>query len=127
MVLPFFFIILDRTDPHGTHRMCYYSIRDALKKCELRPDLWLYRGAWQEWDACDVDAFVPLSRRNLKMKIDAIFRHESQKDRAMYPGVDIREFWMRARDRNSQTADLLWKMGFPKYYAVEAFRIVKSI
>eukprot|EP01028_Stygiella_incarcerata_P007231 TRINITY_DN2985_c0_g1_i1.p1 TRINITY_DN2985_c0_g1~~TRINITY_DN2985_c0_g1_i1.p1 ORF type:complete len:619 (-),score=172.73 TRINITY_DN2985_c0_g1_i1:259-2115(-) len=121
------YIAGDLTDPHGTHRMCYYAIRDALGQIESHPTLWLYRGAWQEWDVCDVDAFVPLSRRNMKMKIDAIFRHESQKDRAMFPGVDMREFWMRARDRNSQTADILWKMGFPKYFAVEAFRIVKSM
>ncbi|NNF03028.1 MAG: glucosamine-6-phosphate deaminase, partial [Rhodothermales bacterium] len=82
----------------------------------------LYRGAWQEWEIHRADVFIPMSKSDLDRKIEAIFKHESQKDRAMYPGAyDSREFWERARDRNRETATRLNALGLPEFYAAEAF------
>ena len=67
-----------------------------FKECQV----WLYRGAWQEFEPHEIEMAVPLSPADLRHKVDAIFRHQSQKDRAMFPGADPREFWQRARDRN---------------------------
>jgi glucosamine-6-phosphate deaminase len=87
-----------------------------------RPLVWLYRGAWQEWEADRADIFLPLSRADLDRKIAAIHKHESQKDRAMFPGAyDEREFWQRARDRNTGTADALNRLGLPEFYAAESY------
>lgn len=86
------------------------------------PLVWLYRGAWQEWETDRADVFIPLSQNDLRRKIEAIFRHESQKDRALFPGAyDDREFWQRARDRNRRTAQTLDALGLPEFYAAEAF------
>ena len=134
------FVAGDLSDPHGTHRMCYVAIRDALARYneELsggavsagdgsaseveRPLVWLYRGAWQEWEIHDADVLVPLSKQDMDRKIEAIFKHESQKDRAMFPGAyDEREFWQRARDRNRATAAQMNRLGLPEFYAAEAF------
>ncbi len=129
------FVAGDLSDPHGTHRMCYVAIREALKRYNStrqaggdgaqppeRPLVWLYRGAWQEWEIHRADVFIPLSKADLDRKIEAIFKHESQKDRAMFPGAyDEREFWERARDRNAATAAKLNKLGLPEFYAAEAF------
>lgn len=88
----------------------------------VRPLIWLYRGAWQEWENHRADMFVPMSRADLDRKIEAIHKHESQKDRAMFPGAyDEREFWQRARDRNTGTADALNRLGLPEFYAAEAY------
>jgi glucosamine-6-phosphate deaminase len=123
----------DLSDPHGTHRMCYAAVRAALDRYTAtggggdeadrpRPTVWLYRGAWQEWEVHRADVFVPLSKTNLARKIEAIFKHESQKDRAMFPGAyDEREFWERARDRSRGTAEALARLGLPTFYAAEAF------
>lgn len=87
-----------------------------------RPLVWLYRGAWQEWEIYRADVFMPMSKRDLDRKVEAIYKHESQKDRAMFPGAyDDREFWQRARDRNRGTAAALNKLGLPEFYAAEAF------
>ncbi|QXD16317.1 glucosamine-6-phosphate deaminase [Rhodocaloribacter litoris] len=87
-----------------------------------RPLVWLYRGAWQEWEIDKTDIFIPLSKADLDRKIEAIFKHESQKDRAMFPGAyDEREFWERAKDRNRETAAALNRLGLPEFYAAEAF------
>lgn len=87
-----------------------------------RPLIWLYRGAWQEWEIDRADIFLPMSRADLDRKINAIHKHESQKDRAMFPGAyDEREFWQRARDRNTGTADALNRLGLPEFYAAEAY------
>ncbi|HYE57337.1 MAG TPA: glucosamine-6-phosphate deaminase [Rhodothermales bacterium] len=87
-----------------------------------RPLVWLYRGAWQEWEIDRADVLLPLSRADLDRKIQAIYKHESQKDRAMFPGAyDDREFWQRARDRNTGTADALNRLGLPEFYAAEAY------
>jgi glucosamine-6-phosphate deaminase len=84
--------------------------------------VWLYRGAWQEWEVDRADVFVPMSKADLDRKVEAIFKHESQKDRAMFPGAyDEREFWQRARDRNRGTAETLNSLGLPEFYAAEAF------
>ena len=121
------FVAGDLSDPHGTHRMCYSAIAWALDRYnatnpEKRPRVWLYRGAWQEWDIHQADVFTPISKAEMGRKIEAIFKHESQKDRAMFPGAyDDREFWQRARDRNTGTAEALNKLGLPEFYAAEAF------
>jgi len=129
------FVAGDLSDPHGTHRMCYQAIYDALgayrqgrtesdgePAADAAPLVWLYRGAWQEWEIDRADIFVPLSKADLGRKVEAIFKHESQKDRAMFPGAyDEREFWQRARDRNCDTADILNRLGLPEFYAAEAF------
>jgi glucosamine-6-phosphate deaminase len=127
------FVAGDLSDPHGTHRMCLDAVRAALHRYEpaasegdgeaaRRPLVWLYRGAWQEWEIHRADVFVPLSKANLDRKIEAIFKHESQKDRAMFPGAyDAREFWERARDRNQDTARALNRLGLPEFYAAEAY------
>lgn len=132
------FVAGDLSDPHGTHRMCYQAIREALERyrqptaegdgdasgqgTRSGPLVWLYRGAWQEWEIHRADIFIPLSKADLDRKVEAIFKHESQKDRAMFPGAyDEREFWQRARDRNRRTADTLNQLGLPEFYATEAF------
>lgn len=89
---------------------------------QAAPKVWLYRGAWQEWEIHRADVFLPLSKGDMDRKIEAIFKHESQKDRAMFPGAyDTREFWERARDRNRDTAVQLNHLGLPEFYAAEAY------
>ena len=116
----------DLSDPHGTHRMCLQAIMKALEKYEAQaghlPTVWLYRGAWQEWAPHEIDMAVPISPGELYDKRHAIFRHESQKDRAMFPGpYDSREFWQRAEERNRLTASVYDKLGLPEYHGIEAF------
>ena len=84
--------------------------------------VWLYRGAWQEWEPDVIDMAVPFSRTELLHKIFGIFKHQSQKDKALFPGpYDDREFWQRAEARNTETAAIFNKLGLPEYYAMEAF------
>jgi glucosamine-6-phosphate deaminase len=91
----------DLSDPHGTHRMCYEAVVRALERYDGKPpEVWLYRGAWQEWPITEADLLVPMSEEELRLKVSAIFKHQSQKDRAPYPGVDEREFWQRVEERN---------------------------
>lgn len=97
------------------------ALEQYIKAGNPRPDLWLYRGAWQEWPPEQINMAVPLSPDETYRKRLAIFRHESQKDRAMFPGPDKREFWQRAEDRNAATAKLYDKLGLPEYQAIEAF------
>jgi glucosamine-6-phosphate deaminase len=116
----------DLSDPHGTHRVCAEAIFRALADIEResgrRPEVLLYRGAWQEWAAHEIDIAVPLSPRDLELKRAAIFRHESQKDSALFPGPDDpREFWQRAEDRNRHTAAVYNQIGLPEYFALEGF------
>ncbi len=116
----------DMSDPHGTHRLCLQAAIRALElfKAETSedPEVWLYRGAWQEWPPERVDMTVPLSPNELKDKRYAIFRHQSQKDRAMFPGpYDSREFWQRSEERNMSTAATYDDLGLPEYHAMEAF------
>lgn len=116
----------DLSDPHGTHRVCAEAIFRALGEIEAargaRPDVLLYRGAWQEWAPHEIEIAVPLSPSDLDKKKAAIFRHESQKDSALFPGPDdAREFWQRAEDRNRHTSDVYNQLGLPEYYAMEGF------
>ena len=146
------FVAGDLSDPHGTHRMCYVAIKQALERYNAQagkpageeteekeskparkgqkpngrpaegPKVWLYRGAWQEWEVYKTDVFVPLSKADLDRKIEAIFKHESQKDRAMFPGAyDEREFWQRASDRNRNTAIAMNNLGLPEFFAAESY------
>lgn len=119
------FVAGELSDPHGTHRLCAEAILAAVKLLspEERPvQVWLYRGAWQEWEPDVVDMAVPLSRTELLHKIFGIFKHQSQKDKALFPGpYDDREFWQRAEARNTETAATFNKLGLPEYYAMEAF------
>lgn len=116
----------DLSDPHGTHRVCLTAIFQALDKLKNEPWMkdcyvWLYRGAWQEWDIDEIEMAVPLSPDELMRKRKAIFKHQSQKDSALFPGNDKREFWMRAEDRNHATAQLYNQLGLAEYEAIEAF------
>ena len=89
-----------------------------MKNCYV----WLYRGAWNEWKVYDIDMAVPLSPDQVLRKRRAIFKHQSQKDGAVFPGDDIREFWQRAEERNKATADLYSNLGLAKYAAIEGFK-----
>ena len=116
----------DLSDPHGTHRKCLKAIYAALEECkddEWIDDcyVWLYRGAWQEWDINEIEMAVPLSPQELAKKRRAIFKHQSQKDRPLFPGADPREFWQRSESRNRGTAQLYDELGFAEYEAIEAF------
>jgi glucosamine-6-phosphate deaminase len=112
----------DLSDPHGTHRMCLEAIRRALERyAGPAPEVWFYRGAWEEWPVWQASVLVPLSEEELRYKILAIFKHESQKDKAPFPGPDEREFWQRVEERNRGTATVLERLGLPAYYAIEAY------
>ena len=116
----------DLSDPHGTHRTCLSAVLQACDRVKAEPwydscQVWLYRGAWQEWGPHQVEMSVPLSPQELLRKRTAIFKHESQKDRALFPGPDPREFWQRAEDRNRATAQLFDALGLAEYEAVEGF------
>jgi glucosamine-6-phosphate deaminase len=119
------FVAGDLSDPHGTHRMCKEAIDAALAEItaagQRRPEVWLYRGAWQEWPVTEATWLVPMSQEELKRKIQAIFKHQSQKDSALFPGQDDREFWQRVQDRNTGTAEMLDRLGLAEYYAMEAY------
>jgi glucosamine-6-phosphate deaminase len=119
----------DLSDPHGTHRVCLKAVYEAIEQCKKDGDqwlsdcyVWLYRGAWQEWGIEDIDMAVPLSPGELLKKRRAIFKHQSQKDQAMFPGDDVREFWQRAESRNRSTAQLYDLLGLAEYEAIEAFK-----
>jgi glucosamine-6-phosphate deaminase len=119
------FVAGDLSDPHGTHRMCKEAIDRALVEHAAaggrRPEVWLYRGAWQEWPVTDATWLVPLSQEELRLKIQAIFKHQSQKDSAPFPGPDEREFWQRVEARNTGTAAELDRLGLAEYFAMEAY------
>jgi len=122
------FVAGDLSDPHGTHRMCKQAIDSALSALSAagggpRPQVWLYRGAWQEWSITEADVLVPLSQDELRAKILAIFKHQSQKDTAQFPGGhDDREFWQRVEARNLETAAHADRLGLSEYQAMEAYR-----
>ena len=117
----------DLSDPHGTHRVCLDAILSSLenlKKEKWIKDcwVWLYRGAWQEWPIEEIDMAVPLSPEELIRKRKAIFKHQSQKDSALFPGNDSREFWQRAEDRNRAMAGDYDGLGLAEYEAMEGFK-----
>jgi glucosamine-6-phosphate deaminase len=116
----------DLSDPHGTHRVCLGAVFAAFERLADEPwarecEVWLYRGAWQEWEPEKIEMAVPLSPQELMRKRIAVFKHQSQKDRAMFPGADEREFWQRAEERNRQTARIYDKLGLAEYEAIEGF------
>jgi glucosamine-6-phosphate deaminase len=116
----------DLSDPHGTHRVCLAAVMRAAERVREHDwfrtcEVWLYRGAWQEWEPDRIEMAVPLSPSELMRKRSAIFKHQSQKDRAMFPGHDEREFWQRAEARNRQTAKLYDQLGLAEYEAIEGF------
>ncbi|MEW5918350.1 MAG: PIG-L family deacetylase, partial [Gemmatimonadota bacterium] len=143
------FVAGDLSDPHGTHRMCKEAIDEALaglraagwhdappphvvpgtaesmpnEHAPRLPQVWLYRGAWQEWPVTEATWLVPLSQEELRLKIQAIFKHQSQKDSAPFPGQDDREFWQRVESRNRETAALLDRLGLAEYFAMEAYTV----
>lgn len=121
------FVAGDLSDPHGTHRMCKEAIDKAIEelwpagKTAGKPEIWLYRGAWQEWPVTEATYLVPMSQEELRLKIQAIFKHQSQKDSAPFPGQDDREFWQRVEARNTDTAKMLDRLGLAEYFAMEAY------
>lgn len=115
----------DLADPHGTHRVCAEAIFAVLTTMRSEghsiPEVLLYRGAWQEYALHEIEIAVPLSPSDIDLKREAIFMHESQKDEALFPGSDPREFWQRAEDRNKGTAEKYNQIGLPEFFALEAF------
>ncbi len=118
------FVAGDLSDPHGTHRLCRAAIDRALEGYAGEPEVWLYRGAWEEWSLTQANVLVPLSQEESRRKILAIFKHQSQKDVAAFPGgYDDREFWQRVEARNLETAAAADRLGLAEYYAMEAYRV----
>ena len=122
------FMAGDLADPHGTHRVCTEAAMEAMDQIREDGDawiakthVWLYRGAWMEWELGRVDMAVPLSPDEVVMKRHAIFRHLSQKDIVPFPGEDPREFWQRAEERTQNTARLYDHLGMAEYQAIEVF------
>ncbi|WP_153799965.1 glucosamine-6-phosphate deaminase [Foetidibacter luteolus] len=119
----------DLADPHGTHKVCLDIVFESLKRIKEAGDewvkdcwVWLYKGAWQEWDIADIEMTIPMSPDQVMKKRFGIFIHQSQKDMVPFQGSDAREFWQRAEERNANTANLYAALGLTKYAAVEAFK-----
>jgi glucosamine-6-phosphate deaminase len=119
----------DLDDPHGTHRLCLHVLRDALARASAAKapwlsaaELWLYRGAWADWPLDEIDLAVPLSPQEVLRRRRAIFRHETQKDQALFLGEDRREFWQRTEDRSRRLAQAYNALGLAEYEAIEAFK-----
>ena len=122
------FMAGDLADPHGTHRVCTEAAMEALDQLKeegaawtAKTHVWLYRGAWMEWELGRVDMAVPLSPEEVIKKRHAIYRHLSQKDIVPFPGEDSREFWQRAEERTQNTAKLYDQLGMAEYQAIEVF------
>ena len=117
----------DFDDPHGTHIVCFEIILEALTRLRKTEEwtkdcwLWMYRGAWDEFETHEIEMAVPLSPNEVTRKRNAIFQHQSQKDRPVFPGDDEREFWLRAAERNRETAKSYHDLGLANYEAMEAF------
>ncbi len=124
----------DFADPHGTHKVCFDVVIEALKRLKVESGklkvehswindcwLWLYKGAWQEWDITEIEMAIPMSPDQVVKKRNGIFIHQSQKDSVPFQGSDSREFWQRAEERNANTAQLYAQLGLTQYAAMEAF------
>ena len=116
----------DLADPHGTHKVCLDAVLEAVRRLKDESFMkdcwvWLYRGAWAEWDIHEIEMAVPMSPDQVMKKRLGIFKHQSQKDGVVYQGTDSREFWQRAEDRNRDTAELYNRLGLSEYEAMEAF------
>ncbi|MEZ2335090.1 glucosamine-6-phosphate deaminase [Mucilaginibacter sp. RCC_168] len=118
----------DFADPNGTHLVCFNIILAALARLKGKEAwvddcwLWMYRGAWHEFETYEIEMAVPLSPQEVIRKRNAIFKHQSQKDRPVFPGDDAREFWVRAEDRTRDTAQRYDRLGLAEYEAMEAFK-----
>ena len=117
----------DLADPHGTHRLCIDALQQSLSQLRKEPFLkdcwvWLYRGAWHEYEPYEIEMAVPMSPAQVRRKRRAIFFHQTQKDGVMFQGNDPREFWVRAEDRNRETAAIYRDLGLSDYAAIEAFK-----
>lgn len=120
------FVAGDLADPHGTHKVCLDAILaavDEIKDSEWMNEcrIWMYRGAWAEWEMDHIEMAVPISPEELRLKRIAILKHQSQAESAPFLGDDERLFWQRAEDRNRATADLYRDLGLASYEAIEAF------
>ena len=118
----------DLADPHGTHKVCLDIIFESMRRLKEAGEtwisdcwVWLYKGAWQEWDISEIEMAIPMSPDQVMKKRFGIFIHQSQKDMVPFQGSDSREFWQRAEDRNSNTANLYAQLGLTQYAAMEAF------
>ena len=118
----------DLADPHGTHKVCLDIVFESLRRLKASDEdwikdcwVWLYKGAWQEWDISEIEMAIPMSPDQVMKKRYGIFIHQSQKDSVPFQGTDSREFWQRAEDRNANTADLYAQLGLTKFAAMEAF------
>ncbi|MFT3901765.1 MAG: glucosamine-6-phosphate deaminase [Niabella sp.] len=118
----------DFADPHGTHLVCFNAVLQALQRIKAEGDewikdcwLWLYKGAWQEWNIEEIEMAIPMSPAQVIKKRFSIFIHQSQKDMVPFQGSDNREFWQRAEERNAATAKLYADLGLTHYAAMEAF------
>lgn len=118
----------DFADPHGTHLVCFNIVLESLRRMKAAGDdwikdcwLWLYKGAWQEWNIEEIEMAIPMSPDQVMKKRFGIFIHQSQKDSVPFQGSDAREFWQRAEERNSATANLYADLGLTHYAAMEAF------
>lgn len=118
----------DFADPHGTHIICFQVVLEALRRIKAAGDpwinecwLWLYKGAWQEWNIEEIEMAIPMSPDQVMKKRFGIFIHQSQKDSVPFQGSDAREFWQRAEERNAATAKIYADLGLTHYAAIEAF------
>lgn len=117
----------DFADPHGTHKVCFHIILEAMLRLRKTESwtadcwLWMYRGAWHEFETHEIEMAVPLSPQEVERKKLAIFKHQSQKDLPVFPGEDSREFWVRAEERTQETARAYDQLGLAEYEAMEAF------
>jgi glucosamine-6-phosphate deaminase len=118
----------DLADPHGTHKVCLDIIFESFKRLKEAGEewiqdcwVWLYKGAWQEWDISEIEMAIPMSPDQVMKKRYGIFIHQSQKDMVPFQGSDNREFWQRAEERNSNTANTFAQLGMTEYAAIEAF------
>ncbi len=118
----------DFADPHGTHIVCFNVVLESLKRIKAAGDpwisdcwLWLYKGAWQEWNIDEIEMAIPMSPDQVLQKRFGIFIHQSQKDMVPFQGSDSREFWQRAEERNASTANIYADLGLTHYAAMEAF------
>lgn len=118
----------DFADPHGTHKVCFDVVLAAVQRLKAEGAewindcwLWLYKGAWQEWDITEIEMAIPMSPDQVLKKRHGIFIHQSQKDSVPFQGSDSREFWQRAEERNANTAKLYAQLGLTQYAAMEAY------
>ena len=118
----------DLADPHGTHKVCLDVVFESMRRLKDSGEtwvkdcwVWLYKGAWQEWNISEIEMAIPMSPDQVMKKRFGIFIHQSQKDSVPFQGTDSREFWQRAEDRNGNTANIYASLGLTKYAAMEAF------